>query len=375
MAYNVLKGTVEGSVDQHADQEIEGNKTFKNIVRAKTFYDTDADSPCATVKDVAVNKIENSTQHGIITFKEDGTLRTEPLVTVVDNTLYARTINATNFKGSGEQLTNLPAGEINGTIDAKVVGHGGGLHNVRGELQVNCGDGISIDAGNVSVATAPLSGLSIKDGILTVDPSKTQTINQGGQNLSDDDLLIISDVSHNGLRSTTLNNFYERYIKIKTPQAAGTINQVQLKGASGFASSAKFSYDTTRNILNVDGQIAALSIDVGGALRCRASVSANIRTISQERYEIEEADYTILCNSVKSSVTVVLPPACNNKGRILNIKKANENKYHLRSFPVTIEAVEGNIDLRSDVTMKMNYSSRTVQSDGENWWIIATKGS
>ena len=30
MAYNILKGSVEGSVDQHGDQEINGIKIFKN---------------------------------------------------------------------------------------------------------------------------------------------------------------------------------------------------------------------------------------------------------------------------------------------------------------------------------------------------------
>ena len=36
---------------------------------------------------------------------------------------------------------------------------------------------------------------------------------------------------------------------------------------------------------------------------------------------------------------------------------------------------EGTIDINDRVEIKMNYSSRTVQSDGENWWIIGSKGS
>ena len=43
MAYNVLEGKVEGAVDQHADQEINGVKTFKNTVSGSGFYDTDAE--------------------------------------------------------------------------------------------------------------------------------------------------------------------------------------------------------------------------------------------------------------------------------------------------------------------------------------------
>ena len=50
MAYNVVNGIVSGSVDQHADQEISGIKIFKNTISASVFYDTDAQSPCATEK-------------------------------------------------------------------------------------------------------------------------------------------------------------------------------------------------------------------------------------------------------------------------------------------------------------------------------------
>jgi hypothetical protein len=47
MAYNMLKGAVEGSVDQYGDQEIDGIKVFKSTISASVFYDTDAQSPCA----------------------------------------------------------------------------------------------------------------------------------------------------------------------------------------------------------------------------------------------------------------------------------------------------------------------------------------
>ena len=57
MAYNVLKGLVEGSVDQYGDQQIEGVKVFKSTISASVFYDTDAESPCATLKDVGIKKV------------------------------------------------------------------------------------------------------------------------------------------------------------------------------------------------------------------------------------------------------------------------------------------------------------------------------
>ena len=54
MAYNVLKGKVEGSVDQYADQEIGGVKVFKNTVSASVFYDTNAGEPCITAQDLPI---------------------------------------------------------------------------------------------------------------------------------------------------------------------------------------------------------------------------------------------------------------------------------------------------------------------------------
>jgi hypothetical protein len=375
MAYNVLKGTVEGSVDQHADQDIEGVKVFKNTISASVFYDTDAQSPCATLKDVAVNNIENATKHGVVTFKEAGGLRVEPSLTFRDNTLHVRNIEASLFKGSAEKMINLPGEQICGTIDAKHIGHAAGLHVVRGQLQVKCGPGITLEENNVSVALSSAGGLGMKEGALVIDPNKAQSINTDGQNLSDNDLLLIADTSHNTIRNTTLKNLYEKYVKVKMPEASGALNHVQLKGRSGFASSPKLVYDDSKNTLNVEGKISTTNIDIDNLLRCRGSISANIKTIVGEYYEVEDTDYTILCDSIKTPITVMLPPACNHVGRILNIKKTNQNKYSLRSFPVAIKVSEGLIDIGTDITMKMNYSSRTIQSDGKNWWVIGSKGT
>ena len=61
----IFKGTVDGSVDQHADQEINGVKVFKNTVSASVFWDTDAQSPCATLKDVGVRSVAGKTKNGM----------------------------------------------------------------------------------------------------------------------------------------------------------------------------------------------------------------------------------------------------------------------------------------------------------------------
>ena len=74
-------------------------------------------------------------------------------------------------------------------------------------------------------------------------------------------------------------------------------------------------------------------------------------------------------------MTITLPPACNSHGRVLNIKKVNTDKEDLRSYPIRIKVNEGTLDGAAEAILKTNYSSRTLQSDGENWWVIGSKGT
>ena len=135
MAYNVLKGTVEGSVDQHGDQEIEGNKVFTNTISASVFYDTDAQSPCATLKDVAISEIIGTTKNGVLTLNGDNTARAHYNLTYDGNQLTTKHIHAESYSGSGRGLTDLPSNNFTGLISGEHLKLGPGLHVVRGNLQ------------------------------------------------------------------------------------------------------------------------------------------------------------------------------------------------------------------------------------------------
>jgi surface antigen len=108
---------------------------------------------------------------------------------------------------------------------------------------------------------------------------------------------------------------------------------------------------------------------------CNGAVHHNIDKITDAEYHVRPEDYTILCDASQNKIKVVLPPAVNNNGRVLIIKKTNSDKYKINSNQIEVSCEEGNIDINDKITIKMNYSSRTLQSDGENWWIIGTKGS
>ena len=375
MAYNVLKGKVDGSVDQYGDQEIGGVKIFKSTISASVFYDTDAMSPCATMKDVAITKIVGGTKENLLTYEGDSEIKAHHDLTYDGVTLQSHHIRSKLFMGSGKSLTDLPANKFYEKINAVNLNFGRGLHNVRKELQVKAINGLEVDEDGVGISLSPTSGLSIRSKNLVVDPTKMEAINIGGQNLSDQDLLMVSDISKGSTKSTTLKNLYDSYISIKMHRPSGKKNEIQWMGSNEFDSSPNLTYDGQSDTLAVDGKIKTSNLKVDSTIVCTGAVYYNINKVTSAEYNVQSEDYTILCDASQNKIKVILPPAVNNNGRILIIKKANSDKYKINSNQVDVLCKEGRIDINDTMPIKMNYSSRTLQSDGENWWIIGTKGS
>ena len=377
MAYNVLKGTVEGSVDQHGDQEIDGVKIFRSTISASVFYDTDAQSPCATVKDVALRKISpRASDSLIICGKNDDAYTHHTLKFDKENkTLIAGKVSAQSFEGSAENLRNIQAQSIIGKLKADNIEYGAGLQDVRNILQVKSSSGIKATEDGLTINIAVNGALSLESDKLSVDPRRTEAIDRHGQNLSDQDLLLVADISRGTVEHTTLLNLYERYIKTKSLNTAGNLNEIQIKGRSGLAASSNLLYDTDKDVLLVAGAISTKAVKISGNLEVDGQVVKNIKKIESETYQVQKSDYTILCDTLKNKITVVLPPACNSKGRIVVVKKANSQKHKINSNVVNIKVEEGAIDLKNTAVMKMNYSSKTLQSDGENWCIIGSVGT
>ena len=370
MAYNVLKGKVEGSVDQHGDQEIGGVKVFKNTVSASVFWDTDAQSPCATIKDVAVTEIKGQSKGGVLTYDSEGVLKTDYRFTFIDDTVKVKHVETDTIAGSAEKLINLPTNKFDGEIDATFINYSEGLQNVRGALRVKTTDCLSVDDEGIGIKLEPESGLWLKGNKLTVDLRKTERINSGGQNLSDDDLLLVSDVSTNRTNNTTLKNLYDSYISLKVPHASGPVGSLQIKGKSEFESCPKLNYDVAESALKVEGKIKSRAVHVDKKLVCDGAVYHSITKTSDAVYQVVDSDYTILCDSSANKITVELPAPCNSAGRILVIKKANSDRYKLNSSVVEIRCEESKIDISDSVILKSNYSARTLQSDGETWLVI-----
>jgi len=375
MAYNVVKGSVEGSVDQHADQEIDGIKIFKNTISASVFYDTDAQSPCATMKDVAIKKIVGKSTGALITYAKDGIATTSDNLTFDGATLSAKNVSAGTFEGNAAGLTGIPSDRFSEKISGEQLQVGAGLHSVGGKLQVDTHSGLSVDSDGISISLSALGGLSIQNSKLVVDPGKTESITAQGQNLSDKDLIMVSDISHNKLRHTSLGNLYSNYIKDKIPHAAGSTNDIQIKGKSGFSSTPKFAYDMSTHTLKVEGKILATTLKIDGDMQCDGAVINNIKTITSRIYEVQASDYALLCDTESCPITVMLPPACNHAGRLLSFKSIGNSGNKKNQYPVLLKTTEGRIDTESEIMIKTKHSLRTIQSDGKNWWIVGAQGN
>jgi len=384
MAYNVLKGNVEGSVDQYADQEISGVKVFKNTISASVFYDTDAQSPCATENNVAIKKITGTTKKGIVTYEGDKLARAHYNLTFDGKTLVTDNAIFKHISGNGNGLKNVPAESLIGKINADRVDCANELESYNGTLRIRKSNGVTATEHGLTLDLSPNGALSFRNGKVTIDPQSTLGVTTGGQNISDNDTILMFDSSRGDLRHTTFKNLYDGYINIKTPQAAGSINAVQLKGNKSFTASDSLSFDVGNNILNVKGKSKALNVEASNSLVSNGTTEINgalyktIKTITDSEYHIQDTDNTVLLDVSNNNILAILPLAKENYGRVINVKViVNENqKYNIRSARAAKIKTNGElIDFTKEIMLKSNYSSRTFHSDGVKWWVINANGS
>jgi hypothetical protein len=317
-----------------------------------------------------VRSVAGKTKNGILIYDADGDAKTSYDLTYVEGKLNVKTVNANVVAGSAAKMFDIPTDKFDGLIGAYDLQLSNGLHNVRGDLQVKAAAGISVDEEGVSLQLEKGCGLALKSNKLTLDISQVSKINDRGQNASDDDLLLLTDVSAGSVRSTTLKNIYDGYLKLKVPHAAGKSGDIQFKGNAEFDSCSNLKYDAAENTLKVEGKINGQNIIASDKLVCEGSVYNSIKRITDSTHDVTESDYTLICDTHKNKITVMLPPPCNNKGRVLVIKKVNSDRYKLNSQPVKIVCEESKIDISDSVILKSNYSTRTLQSDGDTWHVI-----
>ena len=159
--------------------------------------------------------------------------------------------------------------------------------------------------------------------------------------------------------------------------SAGAINATAVT-VSGNVTAASFATatGTADQILLANGTVVSSPSTAGQILQSNASgvaptwvasSSLNVKsfTVQNASYSVLPNDYTVLMNATGGAISITLPAAASNNGRILVIGKADETNNVL--------TIAGGV-LKQSVTTNItsiNYLvSFTIQCDGTNWWII-----
>lgn len=384
MAYNVLKGIVEGSVDQHADQEINGVKIFKNTISASVFYDTDAQSPCATENNVAICSLESHAENGILTYQGNKIAKSHHRLTFDGRTLSAPNGEFGTLTGSAGGLRHIPAGALVGRVDANCIEHSHGLQARGRSLVVNATYGLKASDDGVGVNIQPHGAIGVRNHQVMVDIENSHDIQERGQNLSTDDLLLVHDSSRNESRHTTLQNLYDGFLKTQVPQPAGPKHSLQINGGRSLQGASALLFEPSHNVLSLKGTLRAAEVQTSTTLQSHGTLEINgaihkaIKLVTQPTYEFESRDNTVLFDPSANSITAMLPPASENRGRIITVKRVvqDENKYRIRgTHSLTIKTYGEMIDFSKEINIKSNYAIRGFQSDGNKWWIINLSGT
>jgi hypothetical protein len=384
MAYNVLKELLDKSVDQHADQEIDGVKVFINTISASMFYDTDAKSLCATENNVAVKKLSSETLNGVMTYQGDKIAKSNYNLMFDGKTLTTERISADYISGCGEGITNVKGETIIGKVSGDNIEVSEGLESHDSSLRVRSHEGIVATDDGVSVNLHPNSGLGFKSNKLSLDLHNCLNVCEKGQNVGDSDIMILYDVTRGEVRHSTFKNLYENYLNFKVPHAEGGKNSIQIRGASGFSGTENFTFDPSSRTLSVKGKTKSVNVEidnkleVNGDLDVNGAVFKSIKTVSDAEYKFSDTDHTVLFDASENKIIATLPLARDCNGRVLIIKKICDEtlKYKITANHSLVIRSRGElIDFSNEITMKSNYSTRTLQSDGIKWWIINRSGS
>lgn len=81
---------------------------------------------------------------------------------------------------------------------------------------------------------------------------------------------------------------------------------------------------------------------------------------------VAASDYAIMVDATTAAVTINLPAAASNTGRVLNVKKIDASGNAVTLDGNASETIDG----ATTLAIATQYQSYTVICDGTGWWII-----
>lgn len=283
---------------------------------------------------------------------------------------------ATNLHGDGNNLTNLPASQLSGTVSANNINIGNGLHNVGGALSVSASYGLTASAGGLEITASNTSGLDITAAIggLVVSPSRTTA---KAVPVAADIIIIGDSADANKAKNATLTSVVTL---MQNNGAAGSNTQVQFNSSNAFAGDNSFTFNSATNTLVVQevsssGNISASFFYGDGS---------NLQNVGgQEGFNSYTADFTVPQESdiigivtTGSAITASLNAANTyGQGQRFIFKDVSGSCSGSNHIVISASAYGSGdrIDGQGMVKIQTGYGAITIASDGANsFYIIGT---
>ena len=173
------------------------------------------------------------------------------------------------------------------------------------------------------------------------------------------------------------NQFTNKHIVFKVNDEGNTREGLRINGAvpevvvnEGSDSLVDFRVegDGQTHLFFADGANDRVGISTGtphSGLQIDNSVAFAARTITQN-HTATAGDHTIFANASSTNITVALPTAANIIGRQYIIKRVDSSVNSVTIDPNGSETIEG-----ASTMALPDQRSVVIQSDNNNWWIVA----
>jgi len=293
----------------------------------------------------------------------------------VTGQITASVLVSSSFYGDGNNLTNLPAAELSGNVNAGNINIGNGLFNSSNTLAVSASYGLTASAQGLEVTSSAISGLNVlvSEG-LVVSPIRANTTGS----VADGDFFLITDVSDSNQTKNATMTTLAAYMQDEltfTP-AGGSNTQVQYNNSGQFAGSSTFTFNSATNTLAVTSVSCSANVSAssfygsGLGLSGVSKIGFNSFTAS---FNVTPQQSIAAISTSGSVVTASLSAASNyDVAQAITFKDiaGSASVNNLVIEPSGSQTIDGS---STGVKIELDYGSVTIASDGvSSFYIIGT---
>ena len=295
----------------------------------------------------------------------------------VTGQITASALVSSSFYGDGNNLTNLPAAELSGNVNAGNINIGNGLFNNSNTLAVSASYGLTASAQGLEVTASATSGLNVLVSAgLVVSPIRANTTGS----VADGDLFLITDVSDSNQTKNATMTTLAAYMQdeLTFTAAGGSNTQVQYNNSGQFAGSSTFTFNSATNTLIFQTGSVTGDFDIQGSVTITGSTTTATRILnissSNADCSIGEGN-EVLTMTNTSPAKVSLPTVgASNTGTTYTIKRVMSANVEVSG--AVGQTIDGDNEVRT-LTSKGEYIKlvATPLGPGYGWIIVGQSGS